>query len=220
MGSSSSGLRLAVPAVDTPDYVVEQLADAARSSRVSSARRGRFVVAIATAAGVVLLSIGGAWATGAVNLPGLPEINLRTPQQPTPTVPERPSSSPPPVVISPPAAPLDKGPSSSPGVDPRGSGERPPRRSKGEASGEVDRPGKQGRTDQGDSATGKDNSVQQKDRGRSQSSGRSEQAPQGLQGPEKRKAEPSQAAAGPDATSAASRGKRLGSLYWESRGRG
>ena len=83
MSSTSAQLRLPVPTVDTPDHVVEQLAAAARDSHIPPARRGRFGVAVATGVGALLLSIGGAWATGAVNLPGLPEVNVRTPQEPT-----------------------------------------------------------------------------------------------------------------------------------------
>lgn len=217
MSRTSQQFRLPVPAVDTSDRIVEQLAEAARDSRLPSARRGRLGVAVATGAGVALLSVGGAWATGAVNLPGLPDVIAPTPQKPAPTMPDEPRPDRTPASVSPPTPPVAQVPLPSPGPTTRGSSKNSPRGSEGKISGTKRKPAQPSDPVQTRQGSGRDNPGQQKNPGHSQSTGRSEQAPPGL---EKRTGNSPHAAVGPDEAPGTSRGKHLGSHDKDSPDRG
>ncbi len=148
MGPRSSHLRLSVSRVETPDHVVEQLAAAARASSPSPAAGRRVAVAVAAVIGVLVLSVGGAWATGAVHIPGLPDVDERSPQ-PTPTAPLDPASPSP--AGSDPGAPTgDSGDPfspadpSSPEIDPEQEGPDPARN--GDETGRPDDEAEPGKT--------------------------------------------------------------------------
>ncbi len=88
-------LRLAAPEIEPPDHLVHQLAELARQSTPTGVTRGRRTAAVVGAvAGTVLLSVGGAWATGAVTLPGLPSLRQDAPVSPGPSTPPPASDSP------------------------------------------------------------------------------------------------------------------------------
>lgn len=87
-------LRLDVPELDAPDHLVEQWAALARSSTPSAAARAprRRLATVGTlAAGALLASVGGAWATGTIEVPGLPSQRVLDPApRPAPAVPVAP----------------------------------------------------------------------------------------------------------------------------------
>ncbi|MET1133489.1 MAG: hypothetical protein ABWX60_08715 [Aeromicrobium sp.] len=84
-------LRFDAPPLEPSDDLVHRLAAAARTSSVTvamSRRRHRLVVAIAAFLGISAVSVGGAWAVGAIDVPGIPSSPLReavvTPDPPPP----------------------------------------------------------------------------------------------------------------------------------------
>lgn len=75
-------LRLQVPVLEPSDDLVQRLASAARASRPTapaSRLRQRITVAVAAFLGLGAVSVGGAWAVGAIEVPGLPDSPLRSP---------------------------------------------------------------------------------------------------------------------------------------------
>ena len=113
----SEDLRLAFPRLEPEDVLVEQLAAAARSSRPTAAGRRSLQglrVGLVTA-GVVGVSVGGAWAAGNLveregQAPGRPPATTHAPISPEAEV-----TPGPPAPVSPPAA-------SGPRIEPRGHG--------------------------------------------------------------------------------------------------
>lgn len=73
MPSDDRPYRLDVPELDPPPHLVEQLAEAARASTPSVRRGGRRVATVSLGAVAVFAGVGGAWATGALPVPGLPD---------------------------------------------------------------------------------------------------------------------------------------------------
>lgn len=136
MTLSPRDLRVDAPRLDAPDHFFEQLAALARDSKPSAAPRRGATLAAATV-GVFALGVGGAWATGAIDVPGLPS------QQPAPPAktPGGPGSPEP----SPSSVPDDSATSGSQDGDPQG---RQP--------GEKDRvrPDRPGGSPSGDSGRG------------------------------------------------------------------
>jgi hypothetical protein len=145
MGARPLGLR--VPEVASPDHLVEQLALTARQSRPSIAGRGRLGMAVAAGATVLLLSVGGAWASGAIDLPGLPDVGGHTPQ-PGPGEPATTPATPTPTEVAP----------SAPGADPQ----EPRQPGKRQESGKGQQGGDKGDRGRG---TGRNNGQDQRQDG-------------------------------------------------------
>src|SRR5690606_2028442 len=82
-------LRLSAPELEPPDHLVHQLAELARASAPSTVagRAGRLAPVSVVAAGALLASVGGAWATGAIEIPGLPSPGQEAPAPTEPTSP-------------------------------------------------------------------------------------------------------------------------------------
>lgn len=77
MSPSRSSLRLDAATLEPSDDLVHRLATAARSSSAPTpARRHRVALAIAAFVGISGVSVGGAWAVGAIEVPGLPSSPL------------------------------------------------------------------------------------------------------------------------------------------------
>lgn len=83
-------LRLAAPELEPPDHLVHQLAELARTSvpAAGSAAGRRLAPVSVVAAGALLASVGGAWATGVIEVPGLPSPRQ---ESPAPAAPGEPS---------------------------------------------------------------------------------------------------------------------------------
>lgn len=91
MSPARSDLRLDTPALEPSDDFVLRLAAAARTSSSAAAprrRRRQFATALAAFVGISGVTVGGAWAAGAIDVPGLPSSPLResvvTPDAPEP----------------------------------------------------------------------------------------------------------------------------------------
>lgn len=85
-------LHLDPPRLNAPDHFFEQLAALARDSKPSAAPR-RGATLVAATVGVFALGVGGAWATGAIDVPGLPSQQPAPPAK-TPSAPGSPEPSP------------------------------------------------------------------------------------------------------------------------------
>ena len=186
MRATGSSPRLAVPDVETPEHVVEQLAAAARDSRPSPSSPGRLMMAVAVACAVLLVSVGGAWASGVVDLPGLPDLGVDAPTEQTPG-----EDPPAPVTVPPASTPSD--PDAGRGSE-DGQGASTSHRGKsGDAPGEQRGRGKRADDGQRTSDTkgtsegrGSEDRGAQGAGGRPEGPGRSDEAPRG---PDKRQNE-------------------------------
>lgn len=88
MSHGRPDLRLDAPVLEPSEDLVQRLAATARSSRVSHvAHRHRVAVVAASFLGVSAISVGGAWAVGAIDVPGVPSSPLK--QEATPAPPDR-----------------------------------------------------------------------------------------------------------------------------------
>lgn len=124
-------LRLDAPTLEAPDHLVEQWAALARASMPSApVQRGRRLATVsAAAAGAVVISVGGAWASGTIDVPGLPS-QKQAPADPSPA----------PVSSSEDAQDSSEGESGTPGRDGSGADDRAASR-RGDAA-----PGRDGAT--------------------------------------------------------------------------
>ncbi|GAA3535568.1 hypothetical protein AFL01nite_07850 [Aeromicrobium flavum] len=90
MSHGRPDLRLDAPVLEPSEDLVQRLAATARSSRVPHlAHRHRLAVVAASFLGVSAISVGGAWAVGAIDVPGVPSSPLKQEATLPPPAPDR-----------------------------------------------------------------------------------------------------------------------------------